>query len=158
VPAPRLEHFGLPSPIEFAGIVLHYQVAQKLHACTDPHDPPELVNERVRDVTDLHLIRRQLYPGGQDLAELRVACVDLFEARRRDAEATGEAEPRSWPPQVVVHSPWRRDYPGYATEIGLQLSLDEAVAELNQWIEEIDNALKDVFSRRLSWVCAARRD
>jgi hypothetical protein len=140
VPAPPLDHFGLPSPIEFAGIVLDYQVAQKLHACTDPHDPPVLVNDRVRDVTDLHLLRRELYPAPQDLAELRAACTNVFEARSREAAATGETEPRDWPPHVVTHPLWHRDYAGYADEIGLQLTLDEAVAELNEWVLEIDRA------------------
>jgi len=140
VSAPRLDHFGLPSPIEFAGIVLDYQVAQKLHACTDPHDPPLQVNDRVRDVPDLHLLRRELYSTRPDLADLRAACVDLFQARRREAAATGETEPRDWPPQVIVHPPWLRDYRGYADEVELELSLEEAVAELNEWIAEIDRA------------------
>jgi hypothetical protein len=85
VPAPRLDHFGLPSPVEFAGIVLDYQVAQKLHACTEPHDPPHAVNDRVRDVTDIHLLRRELYSSRQDLAEFRTACVDVFAARIRES-------------------------------------------------------------------------
>ncbi|MEX0834977.1 MAG: nucleotidyl transferase AbiEii/AbiGii toxin family protein, partial [Nitriliruptor sp.] len=52
VAPPLLDHFGLPSPGELAGIVMDYQVAQKLHACTDPHDPPTQINDRVRDLAD----------------------------------------------------------------------------------------------------------
>jgi hypothetical protein len=53
LPAPRLSHFGLPSPDHLLGIALRYQIAQKLHACTDPHDPPTTRNDRARDVVDL---------------------------------------------------------------------------------------------------------
>lgn len=41
VPAPRAGFFGIAAPGHLAGIAMGYQVAQKLHACTDPDDPPE---------------------------------------------------------------------------------------------------------------------
>ena len=41
VPAPRAGFFGLAAPGHLAGIARGSQVAQKLHACTDPDDPPE---------------------------------------------------------------------------------------------------------------------
>jgi hypothetical protein len=36
---------------------MRYQIAQKVHASTDPHNPPEFVNDRARDVVDLLLLR-----------------------------------------------------------------------------------------------------
>jgi len=55
--APGLGHFGLPNPDFLLGIALRYQIAQKIHACTDPHDPPGYRNDRARDVVDLLLLR-----------------------------------------------------------------------------------------------------
>ena len=40
-PAPSLAGFGLPTPDYLVGISMSYQIAQKIHAATDPHDPPE---------------------------------------------------------------------------------------------------------------------
>ena len=36
---------------------MRFQIAQKLHAVTDPHEPPDLINDRARDVVDLLLLR-----------------------------------------------------------------------------------------------------
>lgn len=46
IPAPSLAGFGLPSPGTLASLSMAYQIAQKVHACTDPHDPPASVNDR----------------------------------------------------------------------------------------------------------------
>lgn len=60
-PAPRLGYFGVHPVAELAGITRAYQVAQKLHACSDPHQPPTWSNNRVRDIVDLLLIRDAFY-------------------------------------------------------------------------------------------------
>jgi hypothetical protein len=100
-PAPPLGHFGLPSPGQLAGIALDYQVAQKLHGCTEPHEPPDAVNLRARDLVDLLLLRDAFYRGAGDLCSLRDACIDLFDARHAEAEQLNLA-PRPWPPKVVA--------------------------------------------------------
>jgi hypothetical protein len=75
---PVLAHFGIPSPSGLAGIALRYQIAQKLHACTDSHAPPEDSNDRVRDVVDLVLLHELVTDEGQlGLADRRQACVHL---------------------------------------------------------------------------------
>ena len=33
----NLDYFGLPTPEQLLGIAVRFQIAQKLHACTDPH-------------------------------------------------------------------------------------------------------------------------
>lgn len=101
-PAPSLDHLGLPSPVELAGIVMDYQVAQKLHACSDPHDPPEQINDRVRDVAGLLVIRDAFYANRTDLQELQAACQDLFAARAEEGRELGES-PRAWPPTISAH-------------------------------------------------------
>jgi len=39
IPAPQLDGLGLPTPDDLAGLAMRYQIAQKTHAVTDPHDP-----------------------------------------------------------------------------------------------------------------------
>jgi hypothetical protein len=136
--APSLAHFGLTTPPSTAGILIDYQVAQKLHACTDPHTP-ERPNDRVRDVVDLHLLKSAFYNEPVDLTSLAEACQDLFEARAFEAEQTG-VEPRDWPPRLIGHRHWQHDYSAHADEVSLRLTLDQAVAELNAWLEEIARA------------------
>jgi len=134
---PPLGHFGLPSPIEFAGIVFDYQVAQKLHACTDPHEPPDHINDRARDLVDLMLIRDAFYRDDTDLVALNDACLDLFAARAADAEALGLAV-RTWPPHVHAHDHWRTDFAAAAGD--RDLTLTDAVDQINEWIRAIDAA------------------
>lgn len=139
VPAPPLGHFGLPSPAELAGIALDYQVAQKLHASTDPHQPPDAANLRARDLVDLLLLRDAFYQDPGVLHSLFRACTDLFIARFAEAEQL-QLEPRPWPPQVITYPHWHRDYASAAAEVGIDLSLAEAAEQLNEWIFAIDSA------------------
>ncbi len=134
---PPLGHFGLPSPAEMAGIVFDYQVAQKVHACTDPHEPPDQINDRARDLVDLVLIRDAFYRDETDLASLRAACVDVFAARATDAHTLG-LNVRAWPPIVRAYADWRTDFADAAE--GRDLTLDDAVDQINDWIRRIDAA------------------
>lgn len=139
VDTPRLGHFGLASAEQVASLVMEYQVAQKLHACTDPHNPPESENYRPRDVVDLLLIREALFPTGIDLTGLRDACVDVFAVRAE--ELAEQALPgRNWPPKVVAHEHWHYDYSRATDNCGFALTLAEAVDEVNDWIDAIDNS------------------
>lgn len=140
MPAPRVGYFGIAAPEHLAGIAMSYQVAQKSHACTDPDDPPEFVNDRVRDVVDLLLIKEYFYPDGPT-AELRAACVDVFDARAAEAEALG-LPARPWPPRIVANDEWIRAYPGLADAVGVTLGLDDAMAVINSWITEINRATR----------------
>jgi len=139
IPAPPLGHFGLPSPGELAGIALDYQVAQKLHASTDPHQPPDAANLRARDLVDLLLLRDAFYRDPGDLRSLREACTDLFAARYAEAEQL-QLGPRPWPPQVVAYPHWHSDYASATEEVGIDLTLDDAAEQLNEWIAVIDVA------------------
>jgi len=139
IPAPPLGPFGLPSPGELAGIARDYQVAQKLHASTDPHLPPDAANLRARDLVDLLLLRDAFYRDPGDLRSLREACTDLFAARYAEA-AQLQFEPRPWPPQVVAYPHWHGDYASATEEVGIDLTLDDAAERLNEWIAAIDAA------------------
>ena len=133
---PSLAHFGLSTPATAAGLVIEYQIAQKLHACTDPHTD-EHPNDRVRDVVDILLLRAALFDDNSNLQPLAAACSDLFDARGSEALAAGNVVLRTWPCQIEKHRHWRADYNAYAHETGLNLSFDEAVDELNGWIREM---------------------
>ena len=135
--APTLRGFGLPDPDVLVGIAMRSQIAQKLHAVTDPHDPPTLVNNRARDIPDLLLIRNlAAETGSPTLDEIRQSCEAVFAARAQEAEATGGSG-RTWPPTLIAHDHWYADYPGYAAEVGVTLPLGEAVKAVNIWIGDI---------------------
>jgi hypothetical protein len=139
--APSLDHFGLPSPDHLLGIALRYQIAQKLHACSDPHDPPAARNDRARDLVDLLALRDlAALEGVVTLLHLRNACIDVFTARASDAQALHRTI-RRWPCSVVAHPHWRQDFVAAAAAVGRSdLTMEEAVAELNSWIAEIEAA------------------
>lgn len=139
--APPLSHFGLPSPDHLLGIALRYQVAQKLHACTDPHDPPTTRNDRARDIVDLLALRDLAeVEGAVALRDLRDACTDVFSARATDARTLGRIA-RQWPCTVVAYTHWGPDFLAAAAAVGRpDLTIELAVAEVNTWIAAIDAA------------------
>jgi len=139
-PAAELAGLGLPDPDRLVGLAMRYQIAQKLHAATDPHNPPVDVNDRARDVVDL-LLLKALSDGTGEPTEpaIRAAGVDIFEARAKEAVALGR-HPRAWPPQLTAYPHWHDDYAKAAASAHIDTPLDQAVAILNAWINEIDQA------------------
>ena len=134
VPAPPLDRFGLPNVDGIVGMSMSYQIAQKIHAATDPHDPPEYVNNRPRDVVDLILLRGLCESSGSpDSAEIRSACEDVFSARAKEAVVLGRVS-RSWPPTLRAYPHWANDYDQAATSCQVGESLEEAVDAVNTWI------------------------
>ena len=136
VPSPPLRFFGLRDAPDLVAITMAYQVAQKVHACTDPHLPPERPNTRVRDVADLLLVRDRLYPEPQSWQPVTDACADVFAARAVEAEALG-LPTRGWPPLVVANEVWEADWTRVAASTGSPPSLTTAVDEVNAWIEAL---------------------
>lgn len=137
---PSLRGFGLPDPDALVGIAMRFQIAQKLHAVSDPHEPPEAINDRARDVVDLLLLRDlAIATGSPTPAQLREAGVAVFEARAAEAAELGRPT-RAWPPTVVAQGHWGNDFARAATSGGIGSSLDDAVVDVNAWISEIDRA------------------
>ncbi|MDR0950270.1 MAG: nucleotidyl transferase AbiEii/AbiGii toxin family protein [Candidatus Ancillula sp.] len=137
IPANSTKFFGLKTASELATISMDYQVAQKIHGASTPHNPPAHINDRVRDIVDLMLIKKTFYPASSDLSGVRNACVDIFAARKDEAEKLG-MDSLDWPPVIKSNDVWARLFPRYAESVGLTKSLDECIGELNEWIGEID--------------------
>ncbi len=138
IESPPLGGFGLPDPDALVGIAMRFQIAQKLHAVSDPHEPPDSINDRARDVVDLLLLRDlAASTGSPALAEVRQAAMAVFAARADEAAQLGLAT-RARPPSLVAHPHWADDFARAATSGDIGLSLDEAVAEVKAWIKEIE--------------------
>lgn len=134
---PSLSGFGLPTPDALVGLQLSYQIAQKIHAASDPHNPPEYINERARDLVDLVLLRNMvLETGNPTNDELKSAIRDIFEARADEALTTGRA-PRSLPAYIVAYPHWKDDYLKTAHEVSVDLSIEEATSLINEWIDDL---------------------
>ncbi len=124
----RISQLGLPEPESVAIVGPRYQIAQKLHACTERFEAgPE--NDRFRDLMDLLLLRDILTDA--DLPRVREACSRIFEARKK----------HSWPPTVTVYESWRAPYREMAREENFEIeSVDDAAALVTEMIAQIDTA------------------
>lgn len=135
--APRLTPFGLPTPEALIGISLSYQIAQKIHAVTDPHSPPEYVNNRSRDLVDILLLKKLIKEDGAPSEdEIRNAALDIFEARAIEARKLNRLA-RTTPVQVTAYDHWKADYYNAANGTSVSLSFEDAVEAVNAWIEEL---------------------
>lgn len=140
ITTPLLTGFGLLASVHLVCLSMRYQIAQKIHACTDPHDPPHFVNDRPRDVVDLLLLRDLIADtGAPQLVEVRAAVEDVFRARAREAEATA-GPVRAWPTLVTAHPHWGPSFTKAAESAGVATSLDDAVAQVNAWLGLIAQA------------------
>lgn len=137
---PPLAGFGLPAPDALVGIAMRFQIAQKLHAVSDPHEPPASINDRARDLVDLLLLRDLIAATGSPaLTEVRKAAVAVFESRAAEAPKLGRPT-RRWPPTISAHGHWDNDFTRAAASGGIELSLNDAVADVNAWIAEITDS------------------
>lgn len=126
VPAIGIEDFGLAGPEAVLCLALRYQIAQKLHACTERFEDGK-ENDRSRDLIDLILLRELV----EDLAAVREACVKTFERRGKHA----------WPPELTIEPSWPETYAAEAEKYGFETETVEEAAELvRAFIAEIDAA------------------
>lgn len=126
-----MEALGLPDVGVASLMPLEYQIAQKLHACSDPGEPPR-DNERTHDVVDLLLLLPLLDESAY--AATRRACVEIFTNRSR----------QDWPPQVRAYPDWSRLYRTAVADIleppELPATVEEAIETLQRYIERIEAA------------------
>jgi hypothetical protein len=125
VPARSLRHLGLEGPDDIPCITVRWQIAQKLHACTEPPGEDRR-NDRVRDLPDL-LLLWDLVPATERTA-VRSACTEIFEIR-----AT-----HPWPPRILVHEPWENAYRALASAIEFPiLDVHEAARAVQAMVDEL---------------------
>ena len=128
VKAMSLDSLRVPLPEVANCVSLRYQVAQKLHACTEVFDEGR-ENDRFRDVMDILLVEDLLYDVG--FGHVREACVDIFAVRDKHA----------WPPTLTVYDSWRVPFAALARENRFTPDdIDEAAVALAALIAAIDNA------------------
>lgn len=125
VPGMPLDPLGLEGPDDVPCVSIRYQIAQKLHACTEaPVDGG--TNDRFRDLVDL-LLLKELVEDDEWIA-VREACEELFQLRERHA----------WPPLVTVFETWPAPYGAMAGELAFPItSVEEAAGEVQAMIDTI---------------------
>jgi hypothetical protein len=109
---------------------LRYQIAQKIHACTDPLDG-DRPNDRARDLVDLQLLALLLEEAdAATLPAVREACREIFASRAR----------HSWPPAVTVWPAWPELYTAAAAAVAddVVADVEQAADWLRTFIAEID--------------------
>lgn len=121
-----LAGFDIDPPRLVPCLDVAHQIAQKLHACTEPLPNG---NDRVRDVIDIWLLDALL--ATDDLPAVRAAAVDMFQ--RRGAH--------QWPPAVTPSPSWTHDYPLLvADHPDAPATLDDAIAYLTELVDRIEHA------------------
>jgi hypothetical protein len=127
VPARSFSDLGIEGPGSVPCIAVRWQIAQKLHACTERQTG--VVNDRFRDLLDL-----QVLAGLVDDVEwpaVRVACVEVFESRAS----------HPWPPTLTVPDDWADGYQALAIDTGFTVvEVDQAAAAVRTIVDRIDRA------------------
>lgn len=100
---------------------LHHQIAQKLHAVSEPN------SSRAHDLIDLQLLDAA-YDG--NYSDIKATCVRLFTYRRA----------QSWPPVVIEGTDWRTAYADQLPSGGLISDVKDAVTWVNELIGKIDSS------------------
>ncbi|MBR2834201.1 MAG: nucleotidyl transferase AbiEii/AbiGii toxin family protein [Coriobacteriales bacterium] len=140
---PALSGVGLPEPHTFWTITPEAVVTEKIAACVDVNvfdlDDKKLLPihaARAKHLVDLVWLSRMCDAG--ILSNKKV--VDEVEGLRRCS--TPVREERGFQPlprmmRIKVWEGWRFVYLGAALQTGLNITMDEAVQEVNGWLERI---------------------
>ncbi len=120
---------GLPNGDAVPCMTLPWQIAQKIHACTDHGDGPR-INDRAHDLVDLQLLEALMVD--ETLGATQTACQAVFAARGK----------HDWPPTVVALPHWgplySRALEGLAG-LGMATDINEAVERTRLFIRRIDD-------------------
>jgi hypothetical protein len=125
VPALSLSEFGLTGPSEIACLSLRFQIAQKIHACTERFTNRE--NERVHDLIDLQLMEELI----EDYHPVKAACIEIFNLRKR----------QEWPPDLAAEPNWPDTYSQLTAELDFPINdLTQAIEHVKRLITRIQNS------------------
>jgi len=120
-----LDAVQLAGRSEMPFLPLRYQIAQKLHACSEPSTEGQ-VNDRARDLVDLLMIE-ELAVTDDDLDAVRDACIEIFESRDMHA----------WPPTIAAAQGWDLIWAQLAEAEGLESTLAEAIDAVGAFVRRI---------------------
>ncbi len=127
VPAKPLDHVGLTGPVVVPCVAVRWQIAQKLHACTEVLTDRQ--NDRFRDLLDLQLLAGLV--GDNGWRTVHAACTEVFAGRAKQA----------WPPDITVYESWGPGYRALAVDTGFTIvDVTEAADRIRQLVARIDQA------------------
>ncbi len=122
---PDLTSLGLPNVEALPCLAVEFQVAQKLHACSQP-DTDVYSNDRARDLVDLQLLENE---ARIRLESTAAACRSVFQLRGT----------HSWPPVIEPRPGWEAIYSGAVREVeGALENVVEAVEQVRRLVEDLD--------------------
>lgn len=116
-----LAALGFPAPGPTPLMLSEYQIAQKLHASSEPG------SMRAHDLVDLQIILKN---EDIELGSLSRTCERLFAYRGR----------HHWPPTVTSSAGWKDLYSAASRETDAVDDLDDALRITNDLIEELTDA------------------
>jgi hypothetical protein len=122
----ELAAFAIDPPELVPCLDVPNQIAQKLHACTEPLPDG---NDRVRDIIDIWLLEALLDP--EQVSILKAACLSTFRRRQK----------HQWPPVASPSTGWERDYALLIAEYpDAPPDVAAAVEYINDLVRRIDGA------------------
>lgn len=111
-------------------MTLPWQIAQKIHACTEPPGTTRR-NDRAHDLADLQLLEASI--ADEPLGATRDASVAVFESRST----------HSWPPVLTAQPHWAPIYTRSIEgleHLGLAATVQEAASAVQSFIDRISEA------------------
>ena len=125
LPAKPLDHLGLDGPDEVPAVAVRWQIAQKLHACTEPSADGRR-NDRFRDLIDILMLWDLVGPDDQQA--VADACIRVFAGRRGHA----------WPPRLEAPDHWAGGYGAVAEDIAFPVvDVADAADAVNDIITQL---------------------
>jgi predicted nucleotidyltransferase component of viral defense system len=112
---------GLSTPNPIPVVAHDHQIAQKLHAVSEPG------SDRAHDLVDLQLLDATCRLPD---AEVGAVCARLFDLRRR----------HPWPPRVAPGPTWPTAYTASAGALPVLPDLDSAITWVNDYIDRLNAA------------------
>jgi hypothetical protein len=128
LPAHDLSKIGMDGPQLIPVLAVRWQIAQKLHALTEPPLRSGGENPRYWDLIDLQLLHAIV---GEDLAPVKDACQRIFASRHQ----------QPWPPSITLYPSWPELYATIANGLDMPITdVNEAAKIVQELIQHIDLA------------------
>ena len=115
------DSLGFPAPNPIPLLKIHHQIAQKLHALSDPG------SERAHDMIDLQVIVKHEII---DYLLTKEVCKRLFAFRRQ----------QEWPPTILSNEGWDTLYASQLSGLDVLSDVNEAIAWTNELIKAINES------------------